>query len=182
MRTRSIALGSVMALGSVLGPGSSVMSMNAEAGRLENPGAFPAHAVAGHGVHFFSTAIVHSHEVTPTGAIQRSTETVELTGDLTGRILYQPTSVFNYANGTLVNTGRQVFSGTVVGSSPVVLYDDKFRFDVNLATGATTGKVYLTRWLAGPKVRCELDIIGTGLSPEGNATFTYAGWCSVKEK
>jgi hypothetical protein len=37
--------------------------------------------------------------------IQRSTETVELKGDLTGRILYHVTSTFDFANDSLVNTG-----------------------------------------------------------------------------
>src|SRR5687767_8430946 len=44
--------------------------------------------VAGSGVDFLTTALVHSKEPTATGMIQKSTETVELTGDLTGRVLY----------------------------------------------------------------------------------------------
>ena len=81
--------------------------------------------VAGSGTHYLTTAIVHSTEPSPTGMIQRSTETVDLTGDLTGRILYHPTSVFDFVNGTLTNTGHQVFSGTVLGSAPVMLHDDE---------------------------------------------------------
>jgi hypothetical protein len=112
--------------------------------------------------------------------IQRSTETIDLTGDLTGRILYQPTSVFDFSVGTLVNTGHQVFSGTVLGSAPVMLYDNKFRFEVNLNTLAAKGKVYLTDNIAGPKIRCELDIIATGMNAERNITASYTGWCKFK--
>ena len=43
--------------------------------------------------------------------IQKSTETVELTGDLKGRVLYHVTSVFDFVQGTLVNTGDQVYLG-----------------------------------------------------------------------
>jgi hypothetical protein len=44
-------------------------------------------------VDFLTTAIIHSAMSTATGLIQRSTETVDLTGDLTRHILYRPTSV-----------------------------------------------------------------------------------------
>jgi hypothetical protein len=98
--------------------------------------------VAGSGVHYLATAIVHSRQPTETGMIQTSTETIDLNGDLTGRILYQPTTVIDFATQTLVNTGHQIFSGTVLGSAPVMLHDDKFRFDVSLATSAGAGKVY----------------------------------------
>jgi hypothetical protein len=138
-------------------------------------------SVAGSGVHFFTTAIVHTTEATPTGMVQQSTETVELTGDLAGRLLYHPTSVFNFANGTMVNTGHQVFSGTVLGSAPVMLHDDEFRFEVNLATGAVSGKVYLTQPIAGVRTRCELDIVGTGIDANGNGTFSYTGQCRIKK-
>ena len=138
------------------------------------------HPVAGSGVHFFTTAIIHSTEMTPTGMIRRTTETVELNGDLIGRILYHPTSVFDFAAGTLVNTGDQVFSGTVLASAPVLLHDDEFRFEANLLTGAVTGKVYLTDPIAGGKIRCELDVVGTGLDANGNATFNYTGQCRFK--
>lgn len=137
-------------------------------------------SVAGTGVHYFSSAIVHSAELTDTGVVQRSTETVELSGDLEGRVLYQPVSVFDFAAGTLVNTGHQVFSGTVLGSAPVLLYDDEFRFDVDLNTGATTGKVFLSDRIAGPRVRCNLDIFGTGLSSGGDSTLAYSGRCKMK--
>ena len=52
--------------------------------------------VAGSGVDLLNTAIVHSQEPTATGMIQKSTETVELTGGLTGRVLYHVTSVFDF--------------------------------------------------------------------------------------
>ena len=136
--------------------------------------------VAGSGVHFTTTVIVHSSQPTEAGLIQRSTETIDLTGDLTGRILYQPTSVIDFGNATLINTGHQVFSGAVLGSDPVMLYDDEFRFEVNLATGAATGKVYLTDNIAGPKIRCELEIVGTGRTEEGNISASYTGYCMFK--
>jgi hypothetical protein len=136
--------------------------------------------VAGSGVDYLSTAIVHSQEPTATGMIQKSTETVELTGDLTGRVLYHVTSVFDFVNGTLVNTGDQVYSGTVAGSAPVLIHDDQFRFEVNLATGEESGQVYLFGHLAGPKVRCKLDVVGTGLDAGGNPTFDYHGKCAFR--
>lgn len=139
-------------------------------------------SVAGSGVHYFTTALIHSNQPTPSGMIQRSTDTVELTGDLTGRLLYQPVSVFDFAAGTLVNTGRQVFSGTVLGSDPVLMYDDEFRFDVDLNAGTTTGRVYLTQMGDGPKRRCTLQIVGTGTTADGNATFSYTGECRVSGK
>ena len=80
--------------------------------------------VSGSGYDALTTAIVHSKDVTPTGMIQRSTEIVELRGDLNGRVLYHVTSVFDFVNGTLVNTGEQVYSGTIAGSEPVLIHDD----------------------------------------------------------
>jgi hypothetical protein len=133
--------------------------------------------VAGSGVDYLSTAILHSEELTQTGKILKSTETVELDGDLKGRVLYHVTSVFDFVAGTLVNTGEQVFSGTIAGSAPVMIHDDQFRFDVNLVSGEETGKVYLFNHIDGPKVRCELDVVGTGLTAEGNPTFNYDGHC-----
>jgi hypothetical protein len=141
-----------------------------------------AQPVAGSGVHYFTTALVHSTEPTATGMIQRSTETVELGGDVVGRLLYHPTSVFDLAQSTLVNTGAQVFSGTVLGSAPVMLFDDAFRFEIDLNTGATAGEVHLTDSLAGPKVRCHLYVVGTGMTAEGNATFDYTGQCRFMGK
>ena len=136
--------------------------------------------VAGTGIHYFSTAKIHSKEETATGFVQRSTDIIELDGDLQGTVIYHPVSVFDLAAGTLVNTGHQVFSGTVLGSAPVMIHDDEFRFDVNLHTGETTGKVYLSDPMAGPKIRCELDAVGTGMTPEGDALVAYTGRCRLK--
>lgn len=107
--------------------------------------------VSGNGVDALNTAIVHSKVTTATGMIQKSTETVELQGDLKGRVLYHVTSVFDFVNGTLVNTGDQVYSGTIAGSDPVLIHDDSFRFEVNLNTGAESGDVYLVHSIADRK-------------------------------
>lgn len=136
--------------------------------------------VAGSGTDLLTTAIVHSKETTATGMIQKSTEIVELNGDLTGKVLYHVTSVFDFVNGTLVNTGEQVYSGTIAGSDPVLIHDDQFRFDVNLVTGAESGQVYLHNHIAGPKVRCTLQVVGTGMNSEGNPTFDYTGECQFR--
>jgi hypothetical protein len=133
--------------------------------------------VTGSGTDELKGAIVHSKQPTSTGVIQRSTETVELTGDLRGRVLYHVTSVFDLKAGTLVNTGDQVFSGTVAGSEPVLLHDSKFRFDGDLNSGEDTGSVYLLDHIAGPRVECILKVIGTGKNQDGNPTFTYNGQC-----
>ena len=139
-------------------------------------------AVTGAGEDHLTTAIVHSQEPTATGMIQRATETVELTGDLEGRVLYHVTSVFDFAAGTLVNTGDQAYSGTIAGSAPVMIHDDSFRFEVNLATGEEHGRVYLLNHVAGPKVRCELDVVGTGMTPAGNPMFSYTGFCTFRSE
>jgi hypothetical protein len=136
--------------------------------------------VAGSGLDDLKNAIVHWQKPTPTGMIQRSTEIVELTGDLRGRVLYHVTSVFDFVNGTLVNTGDQVYSGTIAGSAPVMIHDDEFRFDVNLVTGEETGRVFLFNHIAGPKVKCALEVVGTGLNAEGNPTFDYSGTCTFR--
>ena len=139
--------------------------------------------VSGTAVHYFSTAIIHSQTPTATGMIQRSTDIIELSGDLKGRVLYHPTSVFDFVNGTLVNTGNQVFSGTVLGSAPVLLHDDEFRFEVNLISGGLeSGEVHLSDGLAGPKIRCDLVAVGAGATtPEGNSVVDYSGTCTFKE-
>ena len=136
--------------------------------------------VSGSGYDALTTAIVHSKEVTPTGMIQRATETVELHGDLNGRVLYHVTSVFDFVNGTMVNTGEQVYSGTIAGSEPVMIHDDQFRFEVNLVTGKEVGQVYLFNHIAGPKVRCTLVGVGTGINSDGNPTFEYSGTCTFR--
>ncbi|NNF57980.1 MAG: hypothetical protein HKN04_07030 [Rhodothermaceae bacterium] len=138
-------------------------------------------AVSGSGVHYVSNAIVHSQEPTDNGMIQQSTEYVELTGDLSGYALFRPTSTFDFANGTIVNTGTQIFSGTVAGSAPVILYDDSFRFDIDLNTGATTGEVHLGRSKDAPRrggwYECDLEVVGTGVSPDGDNLSDYSGVC-----
>ncbi len=139
--------------------------------------------VAGTGVHYFSTARVYSQQPSETGFIQRSTDTVELEGDLNGRVLYHPVSTFDFAAGTLVNTGNQVFSGTVLGSEPVMLHDEWFRFEVNLATGETVGEIYLGEHMAGPRVRCELNVSGDGtLTATGDAVVGYTGRCRFQSQ
>lgn len=134
-------------------------------------------AVSGTGTDLLNGAIVYSKETTSTGSIERSTVDVELNGDLHGRVLYQVTTKVDTARGTLVNTGDQVFSGTVAGSKPVMIHDSKFRFEVNLNTGAESGSVFLVDHIAGPRVRCELSVTGTGKTAEGNPTFKYVGNC-----
>jgi hypothetical protein len=47
--------------------------------------------VAGSGMDHLDTAVVHSQEQTSTGMIQKSTEIVDLDGDLKGRVLYDVT-------------------------------------------------------------------------------------------
>ena len=136
--------------------------------------------VAGSGMDLLNTAIVHSKEFTETGMIQKSTETVELNGDMRGRVLYHVTSVFDFVGGTLVNTGDQVYSGTISGSAPVMIHDGEFRFEVNLVTGKESGQVYLFDHITGPKVRCALDVVGTGVTGEGNPTFDYRGECTFR--
>jgi len=133
--------------------------------------------VSGTGMDLLNGAVVHSKKSTPTGEIQRSTEIVVLEGDLKGRVLYHVTTVIDTKKGTLVNTGNQVFSGTVLGSEPVMLHDSKFRFDVNLNTGAESGLVFLDDPIAGPPVRCDLKVTGTGKTADGNPTFSYTGTC-----
>jgi hypothetical protein len=101
-------------------------------------------------------AIVHSKVQTANGMIQQSTQTVELKGDPIGPVLYHVTSKFDFSNHTLINTGHQVFSGTIAGSEPVMIHDGRFRFEENMTTGTDTGSVYLVDHIAGPEVsaRC----------------------------
>jgi len=133
--------------------------------------------VTGSGIDLLNATVVYSKKPTPTGMIQKGTEIIELTGDLTGKILYHVTTVINNQKGTLTNTGDQVFSGTILGSDPVMLHDSRFHFQVNLATGADNGSVYLDDHIAGPRVKCELNVTGTGKSADGNPTFNYTGTC-----
>jgi hypothetical protein len=57
---------------------------------------------------------------------------------------------------------------------------DQFRFEVNLVTGQEAGQVFLFNHLAGPRVRCTLNVVGTGLNADGNPTFDYTGVCSFR--
>ena len=98
--------------------------------------------VKGTGIDLLNGAIIHSKKTTPTGEIRKSTEIVELRGDLDGTVLYGVTTVINTKQGTLTNSGDQVFSGTIAGSEPVMIRDSKFSFSVNLRTGAEHGSVY----------------------------------------
>ena len=155
------------------------------AGQAQGPGegartqthSTPRVKVSGHGVDHLNEALVHWKTPTPTGMIQQSTEIVDLDGDLNGRVLYHVTSVFDFVKGTLVNTGDQVFSGTIAGSAPVMIHDDRFRFEANLVTGEESGQVFLSDQIAGPKARCMLQVAGTGMNAEGNPTFNYDGEC-----
>lgn len=139
--------------------------------------------VNGEAVHYFSTAAIHSQLPSEGGMVQRSTDVIRLTGDIDGWVLYHPTSVFDYAEETLVNTGTQFFSGTVLGSDPVVLHDDTFRFDVDLASGETRGRIHLGRSSDAPHTgswyECTLTAVGTGFTPEGDGLATYSGTCSA---
>jgi hypothetical protein len=138
--------------------------------------------VAGSGTDLLSGEIVHSKRQTPNGMVKRSTGIVELKGDLIGRVLYHVTSTYDTTNDTLVNTGDQVFSGTVANSDPVMIHDAKFRFDVNLKTGVEAGYVYLFDHIAGPKVRCTLHVVGTGKDADANPTFDYTGQCDFRDQ
>jgi hypothetical protein len=134
--------------------------------------------VKGTGTDFLNSEIVHLKSATPTGEMRKSTGIIELRGDLNGKVLYQLTAQLDYTKGTLVKTGDQVFSGTIVGSEPVMIHDSKFRFEINLTTGAESGSVYLFDHIMGPTVQCELQITGTGVNADGNRTFSYVGTCT----
>jgi len=140
--------------------------------------------VSGSGVDFASEAIIHSEENTACGMIRKVTEIVKLTGDLNGYVLYQPTQEFDFCTGTLVVTGTNFFSGTIAGSAPVILRSDESRFEVNLVTGEETGSVHLTRSNDAPEraewYDCELAVVGTGVTPDGNPTFDYSGECTPR--
>jgi hypothetical protein len=100
---------------------------------------------------------------------------------LKGRVLYHVTSLFDFVGGTLVNTGHQVYSGTIAGSAPVMIHDGQFRFEVNLNTGATLGEVHFSDHIAGRKVRCDLVVVGTGAkTAEGNPIADYSGTCTFR--
>lgn len=140
--------------------------------------------VSGTGIHYFDdqpgrNVIVHEVVPTDTGIVQRSTETIDLFGDINGRVLYHPETVIDNVAGTMVNTGNQVFSGTVLGVGPVLLHDEIFRFDVNLQTGETLGRSFLIDRIDGPRVVCVLEIVGTGFDESGNGLAEYSGFCRL---
>ena len=143
---------------------------------------FVTRSVSGTAVHHFTPSMIHSETATATGKVLRSTDIVDLSGDLKGRVLYHPTTVIDTVRGTLVNTGSQVFSGTVLGSEPTLLLDDRFRFEVDLKPGGTeSGEVHLSKTLAGPKVSCDLVVVGAGAkTPEGDGMVDYRGTCTFK--
>ncbi len=170
MRARLICCTGAFAYGLCI----ALISPYALAGPPMVKGAIP---VKGTGTDLLNGAVVHSKETTPAGEIQRSTEIIELNGDLIGKLLYHVTTVIDTKKGTLTNTGDQVFSGTIAGSKPVMIHDSKFRFDANLTTGADTGSVHLSDHIAGPRVSCDLTVNGTGKNTEGNPTFSYVGTC-----
>jgi hypothetical protein len=150
--------------------GTQVLAGSAEVARVVQ--------VSGSGVDLLSGMIVHSETKTSSGSIQKSTEIVELDGDLRGRVLVAAKTTIDSVKGTLTNTGDQVYSGTIAGSEPVMIHDSRFRFGVNLATGADSGVVYLSDHIAGPKVRCTLRVTGKGKDSAGNPIFDYRGDCT----
>lgn len=190
MKTMKVGLGiAILSLFGLASVGCQEHPINAEgtdgAGRLVAlESVSKTFSVSGNAVHYFSTAIVHSQEPAGNGMTQQSTDIIKLSGDLNGYILYHPTSVFDYGAGTLVNTGTQVFSGTVAGSAPVLLHDNTFRFEVDLNTGATTGEVHLGRSKEAPNrggwYECNLVVVGTGMTPEGDNLSDYSGECTQR--
>jgi hypothetical protein len=81
------------------------------------------------------------------------------------------------------STGTQFFSGTIAGSEPVVLHDDRFRFVVDLSTGETRGEVHLGRSNDAPHkggwYECDLIVVGSGMTtPEGDGMVDYSGECT----
>jgi hypothetical protein len=137
--------------------------------------------VSGSAVHYFSTSIKHQSTPTPTGKVELSTDTIDLTGDLTGRIVYHVTSTYDFMAAQLTNTGHQVFSGIILNSDPLLLLDDDFIFQVDLNTGATVGKVFLVQSIAGERIKCSLLIEGTGLDSVGNGLVDYKGYCKMSK-
>lgn len=142
--------------------------------------------VSGTAIHYFDVdvpgrnVITHQATSTETGVILRTTETIDIFGDLNGRALYHPETVIDETTGTLVNTGKQVFSGTVLGKGPFLLLDEFFRVDVNLVTGETNGTVLLIDPLDGSRVQCVLRIVGRGQTNEGNGKADYTGRCRFR--
>lgn len=155
---------------------------SAAAAPSQAPGQLRTEDVSGTGVHRFTESIVHQEATPDNGFVQRSTDVVELRGDVEGYILYHVTSVIDPVAGTLTNRGEQWFSGTILGSAPVVLHDDQFEFVVQLADGTTAGEVFLRRSGDAPQAAihaCDLHVVGTGeTTPAGDAVVSYAGTCT----
>lgn len=80
----------------------------------------------GTAVHYFSTSISHKTILAVTGKRDYDTEAIDLFGDITGRSLYHVSSDLDVFTGKLVNSGHQVFSGTIMDSDPVLILDDDF--------------------------------------------------------
>lgn len=137
--------------------------------------------ISGTAIHYASTSMPHpnTYQPTTTGFTLISTDFVELSGDLEGRGLFQPFTTFDGVENTIVNTGHQVFSGTVLGSHPVMLYDEDFSFLIDLDTGETTGEILLIDPLAGPRVRCIFSMQSTGQDAAGNNLSDYSGQCRI---
>ena len=137
--------------------------------------------VSGTAIHYASTSWPHpdTYQATASGFTVVSTDFVEIFGDIEGRAVFQPFTTFDGVENTIVNTGHQVFSGTVLGSDPVMLYDDDFRFEIDLDTGDTTGEIYLIQQIAGPKARCIFSMQSTGQDADGNNLSEYFGQCRV---
>ena len=139
-------------------------------------------SVSGEAIHYFTTSITHSESPVNGTIVARTTDIIRLSGDVNGYILYHPTTVIDPSTQTLVNTGVQFFSGTINGSEPVVLYDDSFHFEVDLESGETLGQVHLGRSQSSPHPgswwECELEVVGTGMTTEGDGLAAYTGTCT----
>ena len=146
----------------------------------DNRGRSAWQQVSGTAIHYDSQAMVHSDVPTANGRIVTSTDIVELDGDLVGRVLYQVVSVRDEVSNRWVNTGNQVFSGTVLGSKPVMIHDEDFRFDLDLNAFTTTGEIYLVNRIAGQRIRCLLNMTGTGRTAEGDNLSIYWGRCKIR--
>ena len=147
-----------------------------------SPVALETLPVSGTATHYFSTAITHSETPVEGGTVNRSTDIIRLSGGLEGYVLYHPVTRIDFATQTLVNTGAQFFSGTIDGGEPVVLYDDTFRFEVDMATGSTRGEIRLRRSASSPHPEtwweCDLEATGTGMTAEGDGLAEYSGTCT----
>jgi hypothetical protein len=121
---------------------------------------------------------IHLRIRTQTDTIPGANPKVE--GGLNGYLLEDTTSTFDFATNTLVNTGPMFFSGTVLGSEPVILNGDH-RFDVDFTTGNTMGEVHLRRSNDAPHkgfwYECDLVAVDAGFTPEGDPISDYTGTC-----